>query len=215
VTVSGTTGQFGGTLSAQNGEFSNSLTVSGVPVEMSKFSKKNFDKVIFTSLSGTQTIFSETIPANSLGIDKTAELYWIGKAVIINSTTTVKMAIKFGDTLFWGETLTLQNTTQGQQGHAIFAHFRLSNRGSISSQIFGGYLGVSDNQPTASGAAGGAGAAGFSSSLATTAAMAFAMVGSGTVDTTQAQVFSIDVHGWSAAAAGRFIERSYYSLEIV
>ena len=98
-TVTGTTGQFGGTLSSQNGNFSNSLTISGVAVNIA--AGGDFFANGSVPMTGTfkSTDGSASLPGITFNSDQNTGVYRPGtdvlgfaingkKALVVSGTTT-------------------------------------------------------------------------------------------------------------------------------
>lgn len=210
-TITGSNVQVGESVSAQNGAFSNSLTVSGAPVSSTIFSVKNFDRRRFFSTEGTAVLLSETIPGGVLGQDKTLEIQFVGTVQAVGTARNVNVGINFGNSLFWADNMSVAATTQGtNQAHPFKADLTLTNIGSPTSQVLSGDVKIGGITLTTSGSATSGGIGAFETTLNL---IAFTTA-SGLVNTATDQVFSISAFSWSAAVATFSIERIMYRLNV-
>jgi len=205
-TITGTTIQSGGTVSAQNGAFSNSLTVSGLPVQPYRFVKKNFTRQMFVSNKTSENLLiSETIPAGALGSDRTIKFTAYGNFLDNTTGPDLTISIKYGGVNFWSNELLFVNDPDLRTWRL---EGELSNVGSASEQRLGGLLFF--GAPIAQVA----GASGTGSFVVLATAVAAVTVGSGTVNSTVNQSFDVAAT-FAATGAGTYIERLYSTVEVV
>jgi hypothetical protein len=214
VTVSGTTVQVGGTVSAQNGSYSNSLTISGQPVHVSRFINKNFER---TTLGRNSTdpfnVISGTIPANAMGTAGILKVSMWGDMTNSGSNPAPTMEIKFGNTTFWRDVgPSLANTIFHR---SVTVDLEMLNTNSTSSQVLRGTVQVSSPNVAPGGSdPSNIGVGKFEDVAGATDAAVARVLGSGSVDTTVDQIFAVTVEN-STTSAGTSVVRLYSSFEIV
>lgn len=217
VTVTGTDVQVAGTVSAQNGAYSNSLTVSGQPVHISRFIQRDFERATLGRglLQTPFPVISGTIPANTMGTDKILKASMVGDMTNSGSNPSYSVAVKFGDTTFWhAEGPALTNTIFHR---TLTIDLELLSMQSPSYQVLKGRVFISSPN-VAIGAAQEvfAGVGKFDdTATATDTAIAY-LIGSGFVNTNVDQDFVVLMENFGAGtSAGTSVVRLYSSLEIV
>lgn len=195
-TITGTTGQFGGTVSAQVGSFSHSLTISGTPVltttvsgfpiHVDKLSRKDLGRSrIAQSTTGSNSfvVHSCTVPGGLLGTDGIINTriagWWFNNST---QSKSIAVAVHFGNQVLYADTTTTRasDTTEIK---ALLLDLFICNAGSISLQFLDGHFRIDNNsEATTSGLGNITSINEFSDSR---------IVGSGTVNTAVAQTLEV------------------------
>lgn len=218
-TVTGTTGQFGGTLSAQNGSFSNSLTVSGQPVlittvsgfpiTVDKVAGKSLNKARFTNDTfGTNSflVHSLKVPGGRMGTDGIIKTRVVGSFFNLSGAAkSMDIAVHFGNQPLYVDSHGGVGSSAGDE-RPLFFDFFIHNAGSTSLQFLDGHFSMHRNITGA-----GAVAPNTTSGIGDIFAVATSggestgsvVIGSGTVDTTIDQTLEVRFSFNTAAGTAR------------
>ncbi|MCI0558811.1 MAG: hypothetical protein MN733_09965 [Nitrososphaera sp.] len=153
------------------------------------------------------SVFSHSVPANSMGTNRALNLVLIGDVLQNNTGENLTLRIKFGGTTIWQDASNAFAADADRRG--FFLEIWLANRGATNSQIGGG---VVSPQATAivtaptTGIAGDLGDAGMDGSPMTFAASS--------IDTTAAATLDVTIQ-WTTAGASREFRRRFAVLQLV